>query len=279
LGANTSLCYSVSVVIIFFTMSDQTESVETKQAAEQKDAPAAAPAPRGGSQPKKSSTPWIVLGVVLVVFGLALAYSQGMFGGSDGTAASGEQEPSTVVATVNGEDITRAELDEKMEQIRRTLPEGYDSSADANFEYDVLDEIINVRLLVARALASGLEVTDAEIEEEIQGLKELFGDEATFNAQLEQAQLTEEGLRTNMRNELLIRKLVDQETNIADVNVSEEELQAAYDLSIGSQGEGAPSLDEVRGVLQVELLNQKSASVITAYIDNVRSEADIEVKI
>ena len=234
--------------------------------------------PTGGKK-NNSNLIWVVLVVVLVVLGALVAYQKGMFGGATTPVDEpvGTIDPTTVVATVNGVDITRGELDEKANQIRVTLPEGAtDPSVNPGFEAQVLDEIISLQLLLARADERGLSVTNETVEGEIAALVELFGSQEAFDLQLQAANLTLDDLRKNMNNELKIRALVDADTNVEEVTVTDEELKAAYDLAFPAGGEDTPTLEQVGEMLRAQLIRQKSEAIVNAYISEIRSTASIE---
>jgi len=251
-------------------MNDITETTETQTQ------PAAAPEI---SRKKSSGTLWIVLVVLVVLLGLLFGYTQGMFGSAaDEQAAVGDSaDPTAVVATVNGETITRGELNEKIAQVKNTMPAGtIDPTKDATFELVVLDEMINVKLLVAKADALGYTASDADVDAEIETLISLFGGEEALESQLALTGITRENLRENMRNEIRIRKLVSAETDVESVEVTEEEVQLAYDTAVGDS-EGAASFEDVHELLRTQLLQQKSTTIIDQYIQTLRNDALIEV--
>ena len=236
----------------------------------------AAPAP----EQKGGKGIWLIAIIVLVAIGIAVAYATGMFGGEDAAPAGDVAvDPSAIVASVNGMDITRGELDEKMEQVKQSVPMGaVDPSQDAAFELQLLDELINLKLLTSLAKERNFSVSADEIDAEIAILTEQFGGEELFNQQLATLGLTKEELYENMENELLIRQLIDADTDIMNVEVSEEEIQATYEAAIGDSEDG-PELDQVRELLRAQLIQQKSAMVVDEYVEQVRATANIQVNL
>ena len=91
--------------------------------------------------------------------------------------------------------------------------------------YDQIKEIAGDQLLqqvvIEKILNEKYKVTKEEIEEEFKTVKEQLGE--GLEAALAQANLTEEGLKTNIRFSLLQKKA------IADVEVTDKEIQAHYD--------------------------------------------------
>ncbi|MEW6524618.1 MAG: peptidyl-prolyl cis-trans isomerase [Bacillota bacterium] len=115
---------------------------------------------------------------------------------------------SQVVATVNGERITRSEMYHAMY---------------ARSGRDVLEEVINKRLILQEAKAKDVVVEPAELEAEISKIIANFGSEEAFLETLKVYGLTREFLEEEIRVELLSRKLV-----MAQVTVTEEEAMAFF---------------------------------------------------
>jgi|GEM_PF-2265062 len=259
--------------------TETTEQTETSEApVEEKEAPAAEKATKGSS-----SKLWVVVGLLVLLGALAYGFNTGLFGGNGSSDDSGVSaaDATAAVARIDGVEITRGELNTKMTQVKSTFPAGMaDIGDEAAFEQVVLNEIINVHILTEEAKARDYTASDADVDAEIAQLAEMFGGEEAFNTQLETAGLSVEELRENMRNEIMIRQLVDANTDIKEVSVTDEELQQAYDEAIATiSPEEAPSFDEISEMLRTQLLQQKSVEVINAYIDMLREGKNIEILI
>jgi hypothetical protein len=222
----------------------------------------------------------IVVGLLIVLFGAlqlggVIDITQTQDNDQDDIAAGTDSDK--VVARVNGEDIAQAELDERLAQVKRTVPEGTpDPTSDAGFQLQMLDEIINIKLLQQLAVNAGYTVSDDEVDAEIEEVKGLFGGEEQLNQQLDAIGLTQEVFRENVQNELLIRQLLDDNTSVDEIEITDEEIQDAYDQSFGTQ-EDAPAFDEVSGFIEEQLRQQAVNQEMQSYVDEVRNNADIEV--
>ena len=236
--------------------------------------------PTTPTKPKGGSIKWIVLGVLVLAIIAALALTKfDLLGGkavTDGTGAN-VLDANAIVAKGENVTVTRGELDEKIDQVRRSLPpDAVDPTQDAAFELQLLDDLISLKLLTAEAETKNFTVTDDELNAEITVLTEQFGGQEALTQQLEALNITDEELRTNMRNELLIRQLLEAETTIGDVEVTEEEITQAYEAAVGDT-EDAPPLDQVRELIQSEIVNKKSAEIVQAYVDGLRAKVEVEV--
>jgi foldase protein PrsA len=119
---------------------------------------------------------------------------------SIGLAACSNPGDEVVVSTSVG-DITQEEFYNQIKEI----------AGDELLQQVVIEKILNDKY----------KVTDEEIEEELKGVKEQYGE--GYEAALAQSNITEEMLKTNIRFTLLQQKAV------ADVEVTDEEIQKYYD--------------------------------------------------
>lgn len=260
-------------------MSDEnTKDVEVVQG----EGAAEKPPVAKGKKAKGSPVAIIVVVVLLLVVLGALHYS-GVLPSlertdtDDSSSMQGDQDESAVVATVNGAEVTRGELNERLDQIRASVPEGSpDPTQDAAFELQIADELVNLALLKQEAEKQGFTVSDEDVASEIEEVTKIFGTEEALEAQLDAVGLTREEFERNVRNELLIRQVVEANTDINNVSVSDEEIQAAYESNFEGQ-ENAPSLEDASDFIKEQLTQQKTNAIIQAYLEKVRADADIQL--
>jgi peptidyl-prolyl cis-trans isomerase C len=150
-----------------------------------------------------------------------------------------------VVATVNGEKITRDELALQVNELKESYEQqGLDFSSDegktmlASLEKDTLEQMIETKIMLQEAKKIGkLEAQD--VQEKIKPLKEQFPTETEYNTFLSQIKLSEEDVA-------YILYLQDEVTkDIAPV--PEEELRKYYDEN--QEQFSQPEQLEVRHIL------------------------------
>lgn len=144
------------------------------------------------------------------------------------TACSGSSDD---VARVNDEAITRTEFDRIIEMAKAQNPTAFEGSEDstmlAAYKASILDSLIDNVLIRQAAEKEGAEITDAQIDEQIEAIMTGFADEETFNQALESAGMTMEDLRTNVRDQLLYQFLYDKVAPA--VEVSDADIEAYYE--------------------------------------------------
>jgi hypothetical protein len=182
------------------------------------------------------------------------------------------------VAMVNGTVVRQGELVKVLEQIAPGQIDTLDESTRAQ----VLDDLIDVKLLLHEARAKGYTVTDESVQEEFDALVSQVGGEEAFETQIAIANISEREIREDIADELLLKQLVEAETEIDTVVVTDEEVQQSYDEAVtlaqssGSAGD-IPPLDEVREAIQNQLIQQKQQEIIIGYVDELRANADIKI--
>lgn len=164
----------------------------------------------------------------------------------DDEEEKGEDFPAdTVLATVNGEEITRDELD----AFFQTVPEQH-RAAFKNSKHELLEQLITRELLLqqARALAE-------EEGEETQGDQETESDD----------QDTDDN---EVIESLLQRRVLD------DIDVTEEEVKEFYERNKAQIPSGR-SFEDVKDTLRNYALQEKQSEAVVGYVKKLDDEADI----
>ncbi|MGI6514258.1 MAG: hypothetical protein GX052_00040 [Syntrophomonadaceae bacterium] len=136
------------------------------------------------------------------------------------------------VAVVNGEKVTRPQLDKIVNLYVSQAKQIYnqDVTADQEFMKEIekmaINDLIDQTLIIQKAVSEGLEATEKEVREAINNFKEAAGTEGYKNF-IEAAGMTDEDFKQEMYNQVLIGELHDKV--ISKVEVTEEEIKAYYE--------------------------------------------------
>ena len=156
-----------------------------------------------------------------------------------------------IVAVVNEEIITEWDVHVRMSAL---LEDGEVPPADPEqasaFRQAVLDRLVEERLIIQEAKRLGLTVEPEEVAERVQALHREFAPKERFEQMLREAQLTEEKLKTKLREQLLMQRAIDGQVR-ATITVSPAELQQAR--ASAPPAEASPSHDKEE-VLAAHLL-------------------------
>lgn len=194
-----------------------------------------------------------------------------------------------VVAKVNNESIPESELQVKYDQTLKILSSlssetEITEEQKSQIRQDVLNELISIRLIKQYAEENNIEVTSEEIEQEYQLVFATSGGEEQFNAQLEKFGITEDQFMTDLENDLIRRKSVENYTDPTLLEVSEDEVKSTYDSLLAQseaseQAEDLPPYEEAREYLLSQLKNQKILQNLESFVGDLKSKAEIEILI
>lgn len=123
------------------------------------------------------------------------------------------QNDSSVVVTINGKNLTRAEMHRELMNLILTLGPGMNpeelSMRRNEFELQAIQNLINTELLVLEASRRGIRVGEEEIQTQLAVLQQAYESGEVFRQELALRQLTPDELREEARRALLVEKLLD----------------------------------------------------------------------
>ena len=118
-----------------------------------------------------------------------------------------------IAAIVNDEIITHSELEERLQPylsyIGEHLGKEEREKRRVRIRKEILDELIKEKLMLIEAKRIGITITDRQIESELSNFKERLNPAANFESLLAKEKLTEEEFRERLREQLLLRKVVE----------------------------------------------------------------------
>lgn len=136
-----------------------------------------------------------------------------------------------VVAVVDEDAITQSELDNYMRPLYEQLKQEHEGDHLVRKLHEVrtklLNQMIEDRLVYHEAKEMGIEVTEADIEEELQEFKNQFTDETSMDQALQEQGLSMTALKDRLKRSLMVRRLHDIEIR-SKIVVSPRELEKYY---------------------------------------------------
>jgi foldase protein PrsA len=174
------------------------------------------------------------LGAALVVLGAAC-------GGGGDAAQTGSstnpdvQVPAGAVAVIDGTAIPKTDYDRLFAQAEKAYEaQGRAFPQTGSAEYEQLKSqtvqfLIDRQIREKKAAALGLKVTDQEVTDQLDSLKQQYfnGDEKKYQDELKAQGVTEEDVLADIRAQLISQKIYDQINE--GVTVTDAEVQQYYD--------------------------------------------------
>ncbi len=181
-----------------------------------------------------------------------------------------------VIATVNDVDI----LGRDYNPAYRERKELENFNTDPNEEIDTdkvkeitIDGLVGQELINQETKELGINVSEEEIDKELDILKEQQGD--MIDSLLEQFDWTEEDLKNQIRNDLTNNRYINEKIK---VDVTEEEVKAEYDR-VKEESEKVPEFDEVKENIEVQMIKQKQNKELFKHIEKIKEKSEVDVKI
>lgn len=185
-----------------------------------------------------------------------------------------KEEP---VVVVNGEEVNGAAYNAAYSLVKSMSAQyGQDVSDLEAVQDQTIDYLVEQELIMQEAEDAGIEVSDEEVQEEVDAAKESGGEEG-FQQSLEQLNLTEEQFAQQLRFDLATQQYMEEEV---DTEVTDEEVQEMYDrLSAQMGDQEMQDLDEIRDDVEQMVIQNKQQEAYTNKVDELKESAEIEEQI
>ncbi len=148
-------------------------------------------------------------------------------------AICAEQSSAGRIASVNGTDLLRQDLDREMSMVKMRLArQGRPADAEQlkRYEGQVRDSLINRTLLLQQAQSLGVDANAGLVAKAKDEFKAGFETEQAYQEALAQMGVTEAQLDRQIQDGLTIKALIDQ-TVIQQVNVTDQQVRAYYEAN------------------------------------------------
>jgi len=183
------------------------------------------------------------------------------------------QHAPDVWATVNGKEIKRDDVEKYYRT--RVNPEGPPPSQEEalSLKLNVLDELINNEILIERAKKLNLEASDGEVEDKFTELKSPYTEDE-FQKQLKDRNVTVDDLKSDLRRQLSIQKLLNREV-VAKISITDQDVTDFYNANKAQFNVAEPQFR----LAQIVVTPRKEPQVRNRKNDDATNEAEAERKV
>jgi len=137
--------------------------------------------------------------------------------------------PANVAAEVNGHAITFAELDKVYQSQYPQQVGGSNEDQAMSNKLEVLNSMIVNEIMWQRAEKQGLTAVDADVDAELNKMKAPYTKEE-FEKKVAERHMTGEDLRTQIRRELTVNKLINKEIT-SRISITDADVTAFYNAN------------------------------------------------
>ena len=138
-----------------------------------------------------------------------------------------------IIAIVNDDIITKSEFDERVDKTREQLKQLYKyTDARLNEESEkakpqILDTMIDEILFVQEAMKRNIQITDAQVQKEIEDIKKQFKTDKEFEDAMAVEGYTVDSLKREKKRALLLQELIKQKFS-SDLIIEDDEVKKFY---------------------------------------------------
>jgi peptidyl-prolyl cis-trans isomerase SurA len=143
-----------------------------------------------------------------------------------GSGCTGKQVGTDVMATVNGRQITRTEVEKYYNNQTADAPQKPSQEQADSLRLTILKELVDQEILMQRAEKMGLLATDEEVNAKLTEIKSPFTQEQ-FDQRLKERNLTLEDFKRDLRRSITIEKVLNKEIT-SKINISDEDITNYY---------------------------------------------------
>lgn len=175
-----------------------------------------------------------------------------------------------IVAVVNDDIITEAELSAHVQAFLSGGPSKPSPEQAAQARQAVLRQLIEDRLMLQEARRMKLAVTTEEVDAQLAEVKDRFESEEEFRASMAASGLTVEQFRQRLRDQLLVRKAIDDRVR-ARISISPQEV--AEELGQHPEADASGPRVKLRDLL-VRVGEDRSDQEARKLIDSLARQAN-----
>jgi parvulin-like peptidyl-prolyl isomerase len=162
---------------------------------------------------------------------LALLMTDALIGRVE-PVASAADNPSEVLATVNGEKITRGEVQLRIDQAISMNPKGFDKMEEKQRNAmlrNTLDRIIENKIVLQEAAKQGIEVSDEDVDRSFQNLRRQFSSDKELEEALKKAKTSIQMNKQDSRDYMMTRRLENKMAK--QIVISENDIENYWEQS------------------------------------------------
>ncbi|MFS0639211.1 SurA N-terminal domain-containing protein [Mesobacillus foraminis] len=214
---------------------------------------------------------------------LGLAAILGACSSNEASDKNKEAKSEEAVATVNGKEILKSDYENSLKSAKATYEKQgieVDSKTEKEMETGVLDQLINTELVRQSAEAEDISIKQSQVNSELANIKSQFEDDAKYKEALKQNKVTEEELKKQVKQQMVITEYL--EGAIGKVTVTEDEVKVIYDqykAQTESQDQKAEKFETVKPQLEQQAIAQKKNEKVNKFVEDLRKKNEENIKI
>ena len=211
--------------------------------------------------------------VLIAAVALASLLAGGLLAAGCGGGSSSADVPSDAVATVGGVTVTKAEFEELMSQAKTqmqasgmTVPDQGSPTYD-HYVAQIVQYMVQEQVIAQSAKDLGVQVTDKDVDSQVQQLVKAYGGEKKVLALLKQQGMTMALLRRSIEGQALAQKAIAVVAKSAAV--SDADVKAYWDAhkSEFAKDKKTNTFAKAKATIEQTLLSAKQQQLWRTWLD------------
>lgn len=188
------------------------------------------------------------------------------------------------VAIVNDKEILGSDYNSVLASMQGQMQQmGQDPTSKEAAEQvknQTIDSLVGQTLLLQEADKKGYKVSEADINKQLDVIKQQFKTEKEFEAALKKSGMDMKTLEAKIADEIKLNQYFEKEVPAGEI--TDEEIQKTYDQYAEqgkSTGQEVPKLEEVKLQIEESLQQQKQQEKLAQLVEELKKNAKIDIKI
>lgn len=193
-------------------------------------------------------------------------------------------EDNGAVAKVNGTKISFERFAETIKELSGNAQQQGANISDlvtqGQIKEQALTLLIDTTILLQAAQEAGFTASEEELGQEYALIEEGVGGSEALMTELEAIGLTEDKLRKNLEERIVITKYLESDAGIGIIEATDKEVREFYDSAIVNlPEEQIPAFEDVQSELESQVILQKQQEQTATFINILKENSKIDILI
>ncbi|GAB3045976.1 SurA N-terminal domain-containing protein [Virgibacillus ainsalahensis] len=181
-------------------------------------------------------------------------------------------EEDASVVNVNGKEVKGDKYNPIYMQVKTTMQQsGQDISNLDQIKEQTVNLLIEQELILQDAEKVGIEVSEEEVQTELDSIKEQSGEQLT--TVLDQLQITEDQFKSQLNDDLITTEYMEQEL---EVEVTDKEVEEFYNQLKEQSGEEVGEMEELEEQIRQQIKMNKTQEKLMTKVEELQEQAEVE---
>lgn len=226
---------------------------------------------------KSGKKKFIVILVILLILGGVASFF--LPEGLNVWSKLGVSGDKNLAAVINGEKITKSDLDIRTNQAKEFLQaqgSPVDEKAISEIKNQMLLSMVNEKIILQNAKKELISVSDEEISTVYKDLIAKYDSKESFEKELSSKNLTEKEVKNNIADQMVLNKYIEKKIDRNNITVTDSEINTLY-KNYSDKQENMPKLEEIKSQLAEQVKQEKYKVAVLELIEKLKKDGNVKI--